>query len=188
VISKASLRADVLDRVRRMPPREAAQRSRAVLERVKGLPAFQKSRTVLTYVALPTEVDTRPLISELLAEPRMVLVPVVRPDGRMIWSHLHALEELTRGPLGAPEPGPAHFRPYPPGATDLVLVPGVAFTPRGERLGRGGGYFDRFLAEHAGPSIGLAFEEQVVDALPMEPHDRRVSYVVTDTGVYRCSD
>jgi 5-formyltetrahydrofolate cyclo-ligase len=117
------------------------------------------------------------LIRALLARGTRVYVPKI--ERRVMgWVPIASLEELRTGHFGVPEPE-ASPEGDPPSAAPVV-VPGLAFTPAGYRLGYGGGYFDRFLAVHRGPSVGVAFECQVTAQLPVEPHDVPVKYLVTE--------
>ena len=93
-------------------------------------------------------------------------------------------EDLVPGFMDIPEPT-ASCEPVDPQEVDLVLVPGVAFDRQGNRLGYGGGYYDRFLQQCAAPRVALAFATQLVDHVPTEPHDLRVHAVVTDEEVIR---
>ena len=169
--------------MRRQPRGRRLARSRAVRQRLYRLPVWRRAKTLLCYVAIDGEVETRPLLARALAEGKRVAVPVV-PLG----SHRIAAVEIEdvrrdlrfRGPLGAPEPTHRNGR-IPLEQLELVLVPGVAFDRQGRRLGRGGGHFDRFLARIPPgiPRIGLAFRFQVVEQLPSESHDQPVWRVIT---------
>lgn len=89
--------------------------------------------------------------------------------------------DLKPGKFGIPEP----VEPVRAGALNLILVPGIAFDRTGNRLGRGGGFYDRLLAEYPGATaIGLCFDFQLVDSLPVEPHDRPVNWIVTESQVF----
>jgi 5-formyltetrahydrofolate cyclo-ligase len=99
-----------------------------------------------------------------------------------------SLDDLQRGQLNVWEPK-AHCTPIEIAALDLILVPGLAFTRDGARLGRGGGYYDRLLANPAcrAHRIGIAYELQIVDAIPVEPHDQRVHQIITESGLIQAS-
>ena len=136
----------------------------------------------MSYVSFGTEVDTRAPIAGWLKEKRTVYAPRVLETGMLEWVECTSLDALATGAHGVPEPiGPAAKSiPDTP-----VIVPGLAFTKNGRRLGRGLGCFDRFLAGHKGTRIGLAFACQIADALPTEPHDVPMDIVITESGVYR---
>lgn len=99
------------------------------------------------------------------------------------WSDPIGGSDLIAGPFG-PQPGDDAARITP----DVVIVPLLAFTAEGDRLGQGGGHYDRWLSDHAVPRIGLAWDMQLVDSLPLEPHDRRLDAVVTPTRLFRSAN
>ena len=139
---------------------------------VAALDAYRAAETVMAFVAGPGEPDTDPLFARIqrdgktLALPRLVddtIVPALIGEG------------LVPGRFGVPEPSGDSVAIDSIG---LVLVPGLAFTSTGARLGQGGGHYDRLLAGSSCPSVGVCFAEQLVDALPLERHDEAVSRVV----------
>ena len=130
---------------------------------------YAAASTVMAYVAIAGEPDTDALFARLHADGKVLALP--RAVGDTIESALLG-GGLVPGPHGVAEPG------GPSVVADLVVVPGLAFTVDGWRLGRGGGHYDRFLATCAAPSIGVCFAEQLVDDLPHEPHDVRMSRVL----------
>jgi 5-formyltetrahydrofolate cyclo-ligase len=133
------------------------------------LDEYAAAATVMAYVAITGEPDTDALFARLAADGKVLALP--RAVGTMLEPALLG-DGLVAGPHGVAEPSGASV------AVDLVVVPGLAFTPDGWRLGRGGGHYDRFLATCAVPAIGVCFAEQLVDALPVEPHDVRLSRVL----------
>ncbi len=101
---------------------------------------------------------------------------------------IRSFDDLQRGPMNVWEPKP-HCLPVEIAALDLILVPGLAFTRDGARLGRGGGYYDRLLANPAcrAQRIAIAFDLQIVDSIPVEPHDQRVYQIITESGLIQTS-
>jgi 5-formyltetrahydrofolate cyclo-ligase len=165
---------------------EVAKGSAAVADRVFALPAYAHAPAVLTYVAsLDNEVDTRPLIRTAVAEGRNVLVPIARHGGRMDWSLLESVDDLVPSRFGVLEPAPGAERLVPVPPDSIALVPGLLFTARGDRLGYGGGYYDRFLATYRGIAVGLAFELQLAPSLPVEAHDVPLPCIVTESRTLR---
>jgi 5-formyltetrahydrofolate cyclo-ligase len=153
--------------------------SAQVCARVLTLAPYAAARTVFVYYAVGSEVDTRPLIDEMIAGGKQVCLPSIRGQGLMDARRMDAIEP---GPYGIPAPRGAIV---PPDQIDLVLVPGLAFDPLCRRLGQGGGYYDRYLAACFAPSVGLAYACQMLDVLPIEPHDTQLDYVVTEKKLYR---
>lgn len=134
-------------------------RSEAIVERLAAMPELVGVATVMAFDPVPGEPELGAFVDRCRARGVEVVVPGSDP--------------------GAPFP-------IAPEMVDVVVVPGLAFTPTGKRLGRGGGWYDRFLAG-VGPrcvSIGVCFDEQLVDELPVEPHDVSVGWVVTPTCTF----
>ncbi|HOZ46158.1 MAG TPA: 5-formyltetrahydrofolate cyclo-ligase [Candidatus Hydrogenedentes bacterium] len=176
---KDTLRKAYLARRRALSDSESAEASRGMVTRLQALDAYRTASTVLCYVSSKdNEVDTHDLIRAMLAEGKTVLVPVARPSGVLAWSRIASLDDLAPGRFGILEPRPECLRPSVPPVDALVIVPGIAFTPEGDRLGYGGGYYDRFLDGHPGPSIGLAFACQIAEQLPLSAHDRPVDALI----------
>ncbi len=175
---KQHLRNQAIAARRAQTNREA--RSQAIAERLESHQAYQNAETLLTYVSLAEEVDTHPIIERALRAGRVVAAPRVAENHHLDWVRIDGFDALEPGAFGVLEPSGTA-----PSLTTfqeaVVLVPGVAFDRAGHRLGWGKGYFDRFLACFTGTSIGLAFDCQLYDALPFEPHDRPVDYVITET-------
>lgn len=153
-------------------------RSALVCAQALALPQYAAARVVLAYHSVGSEVDTISLIRRMRADGKIVCLPRVLGGGVM---EARRMDGLIPGPLGIPGPeGPV----LPPDAIDLILVPGLAFDLSCYRLGQGGGYYDRYLPGCRGFSVGLAYDCQVVDALPREAHDAQLDLVVTETTLY----
>jgi len=181
---KRACRADARAARRAIAPDMRADASAAIAGLIERLPEIDAVRTALLYGAMPDEVDTAPLISALRA--RGVRIALPRVDGERLSLHWHDEgAPLVGGSFGLREPLPE--APHADSAEiDLVIVPGVAFDAACNRLGMGAGYYDRLLGEmpHA-LSVGVAFDEQVIDEVPCEPHDLPLHAVVTPSGVRR---
>ena len=130
----------------------------------------------MAFVGGRGEPDTESLFARVAAEGKTLVLPSVVGE-RLVPRLLGA--GLAAGAFDIPEP---QGEPISPIGLDLVIVPGLAFTTDGRRLGQGGGHYDRFLAElpPSCATVGVCFAEQIVDELPQEPHDRTVGHVVTD--------
>lgn len=152
---------------------DRALRSVALWADVAAQPAYASARTVMAFAAMPTEPDTDGLFARLERDGKQLALP--RIDGDVIVA-VAAGSGWTTGRWGIREPvGP----PLDPAVIDLVLVPGVAFTRDGCRLGHGKAYYDRFLPLVRATTIGVGFHEQLVDELPVEPHDVLLDQVIT---------
>lgn len=149
-----------------------------------GLESVIDARCVFVFVSVGREVDTRPLISHLHANGTRVLVPRVSRGGLMAAVEFDGWASLERGALGIPRPQASEDRS---GDVETAIIPALAFTRLGYRLGYGGGYYDRWLALNPAPlRIGVCREQEIHEALPTEPHDARVDVLVTEAGVRRC--
>lgn len=141
----------------------------------------------MVYVAFRSELRTVGLIQAALGQGKVVTVPKVQrqPKGLLVCRLRSFPGTLRPGAYRILEPAEDALELWPPEALDLVVVPGLGFDPAGHRLGYGGGYYDRFLAGPASgaAAVGIAFEEQVLSNLPVDPLDRPMNAIVTDRGV-----
>ena len=188
---KIELRATA--HARRRAQADRAALSRQIADRLWAQPEYAAARTLLAYVAYQSEVHTRELIAQAWADGKRVVLPDCH-DGRLRLFQVESFAELEPGTLGILEPRPeVRGRPEREAniaTIDLVLAPGVAFDRRGGRLGHGKGYYDRLLAE-VGPQtclIGLAFECQVFDEVPLMAHDVPMHKVITERAVWARED
>src|SRR2546427_1453471 len=168
-----------------MSAAQRAEGSRRIADRLRALPVWEQARTVLFYYPLAEEPDVWPLAREALEQGRELgllrhsdafppYVPCRIRSGR-------EGEDLAPGPFGVWEPGPA-CPVLDAKRLDLVLVPGVGFSLDGARLGRGRGLYDRVLSGFPGFKCGVAFDCQLVAALPVESHDVRLNGILTPSG------
>ncbi|MCC6625037.1 MAG: 5-formyltetrahydrofolate cyclo-ligase [Deltaproteobacteria bacterium] len=180
--AKAELRARLRAIRRALGPAHRRAASRAICERLGPILEARRAPVVAVYAPLGSEVDLRPLVAAQRDTITFVWPRVDRALGLVF--HAADLADLAPGTMGIREPprdAPVTVR------VDVALVPGLGFDRAGGRLGQGGGYYDRALPElrRACPDllvIGVAFAAQVVDALPVGPHDARVDLVVTEDG------
>jgi len=192
-VTKAELRRTLRRRRAVLPEADRAAWSRAITRHALRLVAAAgPPDAVLVYAAVGSEVDTDALIDALLQRGQAVALPRITDaaGGRMQAVHIASRDELKVGPMGVRQPGVGGAG----GVIDrpgLILVPGVGFGPGGERLGQGGGFYDRYLADRADAlTVGLAFAAQRDQAVAdvAEPHDRRVRVLVTEAGVTRFAE
>ncbi|MFH1215900.1 MAG: 5-formyltetrahydrofolate cyclo-ligase [Pseudomonadota bacterium] len=163
------------------------EKSRMIHEKLLTMDVVRRSGMIMIYVNFRSEVETFPLFEILRQQKIAVCAPLTLIRERRLAAYLitDPLRDLQPGYCGIPEPDPARLHPVDPAAIDVVIVPGSVFDVRGGRLGYGGGYYDRFLADEAfgATRIGLAYEAQVVDALPLLPHDQQMHYLVTENEI-----
>lgn len=151
-----------------------------------ALPAWQQANTVLAFASMPDEPDTAEILQQTLAEGKRLLLPRVLSRAEMDWVEITALTQLQPGAYGileAPASLPA-FTTAALGETALALVPCLAASPDGVRLGRGGGYYDRFLAHYKGRRLLVCPTAALLDALPCESWDIRFARyeILTEKG------
>ena len=183
---KAELRLSLEEAKRRHELAWYQVQSRLVLGNLLALPTWQEARRVAVYLATRREVQTGEILLAAWQSGKTVFAPVYRQE--IAAYGLVACEERTpvrRGAFGINEPLASGL--VNPSEIELVLVPGVGFDRAGSRLGRGGGYYDRLLAEMPGAKkVGLAFSFQVVPEVPVGAHDLSMDYVVTENAIIAC--
>ncbi|WP_245574381.1 5-formyltetrahydrofolate cyclo-ligase [Desulfovirgula thermocuniculi] len=186
-MSKSELRREVLKARSRLSPLEVAQKSELITRRVLSLGEFRRARTIMAYVDFRNEVKTGELIRASMAMGKRVAVPLTDlQHKRLIPSLLQDFPgDLAPGAWGILEPRPGSLRPLEPEELDLVIVPGVAFDEKGNRLGYGGGFYDRFLPQTRPGTVwlALAFELQICPEISPGPHDCPVHLIVTEERV-----
>ncbi len=167
---------------------ERSHKSDIIARTVCYLNAVRTASSALVYLATETEVDLSPAYRAMMANGVEIAAPVIEEDGRFRPVRVMSLEDVRPGHrFGIPEPDPPNptfAHPF-----DAIIVPGVAFDRRGFRLGRGEGYYDRYLERTDATLIGVAFGCQLVDVIPIEPHDVRMDIVITEDvviGAGRC--
>ncbi|MFA6283178.1 MAG: 5-formyltetrahydrofolate cyclo-ligase [Desulfurivibrionaceae bacterium] len=181
---RTALRAQILAARNNVPLEERHQKSRIITGHLLALPEFAGARNVFAYVSFRSEVETLDLITQCLSRGVNVSVPltVVQEHRLLPYAITEPNRDLAPGYCGILEP----LTTLPlldPASIEVVVVPGSVFDAKGGRLGYGGGYYDRFLQGEAPQAlrIGLAFDLQVVEAVPLENHDQPLDYLITET-------
>ena len=193
---KEALRREIRRLKQQYTPSQLEELSEPIIARLR--PLLSDARVVMAYYSLPDEVNTHQLLDDLVAEGKTVLLPKVLDATTMELRHYTGPHDLTSGPFGILEPigSPFYFSTFSP-SIDVALIPGVAFDALGHRLGRGRGYYDRFLrtmgtvpsvsiaANYRGTVpgvrprlIGLCFDFQIVPSVPVDPTDIPVNQVI----------
>jgi 5-formyltetrahydrofolate cyclo-ligase len=188
--AKTALRAAQVARRDGLTAEQRAVATAAIVARVRSLPAWQRARGVLSYMAFGSELDLYALHRELQQQGRLLVAPRVPAQGRAL--ELRQVVDLTQdlapSRWGIPEPLPDLCPLVDPAQIDLVLVPGVAFDRTGNRLGYGAGFYDR-LFQRLPPSalrVACVQEALLVDRVPAEPHDAPVDLLVTESMALVC--
>jgi 5-formyltetrahydrofolate cyclo-ligase len=185
---KAALRKHVLAARDALDDAAHAERSARALARVMSLEAYRSARCVMAWLSFGSELDTAQLVNDVLARGLRLALP--RVDAARGEIDAYAVSNIAgdtvAGKWGLREPDPARCAQVTLDAIDFVLLPGVAFTVSGKRLGYGRGYYDRLIARFPArpPLVAAAFELQVVPDVPTGPTDQRADLVVTETDAY----
>jgi 5-formyltetrahydrofolate cyclo-ligase len=178
---KQALRQRVLDARFRLTPEERRAKSREIEKRLFGLPLFQVARTVMLYASFRSEVETHDMVRRALAAGKKVVLPRVKGKALDLFLIRDFDRDVKPGRWDIPEP--AGGRQVEPGDIEFIVVPGAAFDESGNRLGYGGGFYDKLLKEYKGSSAALAFELQIVPNVPADLHDVLMQRIVTEKGV-----
>lgn len=184
---KARLREEANVRRNALLPHVRTQKSHAIIERLRSLAVYDKARKPLIYVAMPSEVQTLPLIASRIGQGLPVAVPRVEGENLGLYE-ISAIGDLKPGVWGILEPEQPGARPVALEDVDVVILPGVVFDPVGHRLGYGKAFYDRLLSRLSHPvtKVALAFEVQLVRAVPSEPHDATMDFIVTEERTIDC--
>ena len=180
-MSKRDIRLEVLEKRARMSPEERASKSRAIGDRLMKTGLWADAKTVFLYMSLPGEVETDRLIAEAWSQGKQVAVPKVTEEG-LVFSKLDSFEELSEGSFHVREP--REIREISDGRA-LVIMPGVAFDIKCNRIGYGKGFYDRYLFEHREhPAVALSFDFAVYSKIPSGPHDIKPGLIITESDSY----
>ena len=177
-MDKKQLRREIKSAIMALSEQQKSEQSAHVVQAVEAIVRERKPRVLALFSPLNDEVDVRALL--YLTGCKIVLPRIVNDGSDIAQMEFfeYSSSELCRGAYGIMEPQAE--RAYGAGEIDLMVVPGVAFTAAGERMGRGKGYYDRYLSREGFRAycVGVCFGCQICDKLPVEPHDRRMNEVI----------
>jgi 5-formyltetrahydrofolate cyclo-ligase len=187
--TKPSLRKRILGRRDAIDPWTRTALSRAIVRDIVETFVYRRSNTIMAYASFGSELQTDEFVRHVLDQGKILLLPRVnRQEGSLdVYRVRDPVQDLRVGTWGIREPRPDRCARVDPHAIDFVLVPGVAFDTRGGRLGYGGGFYDKLLADGLSPGawlVGGAFEGQMVEKVPVDEHDVPMDVVVTENGHY----
>ena len=171
--AKQSLRELLIQKRRMMSAEERTAQSALILSQLEKMTVFQEAKTILLYYPKNNEVDVLPLFKRYKRD-KVLLLPVTHRRG-MTANPYEGNDKMHRGKVGIPEPTTPPYE----GEIDLIIVPAVAFDKQGNRLGRGGGYYDRFLKKQSHATfIGVGYDFQLVDEVPVRKHDQKMHRII----------
>ena len=185
---KRAIRDHMLKIRGKMDKEEVKKLSNEIMNKLKRLPIYKESQTIMLYLDFNNEVISYDIIEECLEMGKRVLVPFcVKSDMRIVPTEIKDLNlSLRKHNMGYMEPREEFVRPVSKEEIDLIVLPGIAFDRKGYRIGLGAGYYDRFLGSlnFKVPTVGVAYDFQVLDTfLVVEQHDIPVDYVITEKTV-----
>ena len=162
---KSDIRMSIKDLKKSITTEDRIRSSEQIRCRIEQLPEFKQAKTILLYHSLPDEVDTSSFL-RLWKEDKRLLLPAVKGNNLIICNY-HP-EKLKTGSYGI---------------IDMIIIPGVTFDKKRNRLGRGKGYYDRLLSQVAACKIGVCYDCQITDFLPVEKHDIPMDYIITEAEI-----
>ena len=175
-MDKREVRRILRSRIAEIPAERRALASREIFAEIATLPAFCEAQVVALYAALPDEPQSREFIAEWHSHKRIVLP---RVEGEVMHFYPYSPEAISTGSFGIDEP--QGTTPCSPCDIDLMVVPGLGFTPDGKRMGRGKGFYDKYLSQPGfrAVTVGVCLREQLLDTLPIDPHDYTIDHIVS---------
>lgn len=179
---KNTLRKEINDKLHQLKERDKL--SDLITENITSMPLWIDCKNIFIYISFRNEVETESLIEKCINSGKRVYAPLI--NGRTM--DFFRIDNLTKDDyiinrFGIPEP-PKGLTPHYPEKNDIMIVPGVGFTKNGHRMGRGGGYYDRYLSDYPVYKMAIAFEAQLKESLPTQEWDILMDMVVTENSVY----
>lgn len=187
--NKKQQRREMLAIRRSLSPAQRLEYSRLIISAILADEDYRNSSTVMLFAAMADEVQTEELIRYSLRAGKVICLPYIANTDKnnMVAAQIKDYQDLIPGVYGILSVNPENLSIIAPDTIDLVLVPGVAFKPTGQRLGMGAGYYDKFLAQIPGvKTIAPIYHCQLIDNLVYEEHDAVVRKICTEKGVITC--
>jgi len=188
-LNKHSLRKQLLNKRKLLSNRAILEKSNEIADKLIKFDKYRQSEKIMLYIATKSEVQTQRIIESAQKDNKKIYIPLIIQEQHDLTPSLviDYEKEIALGNLGIYQPKEEFHRLFPPSIIDLVIVPGVAFTQQGYRLGRGGGYYDRFLKKLSGQaySVALAFEMQIIKEIPLEESDMPVNCIITEKRIIK---
>ena len=180
-------REEIRARMRRLRAQLEApaqdEASRRVFRHILSLDAYKGAKTVMAYVSARGELSLAPVLEDVLASGRQLALPRCEAPGIMTARRIRRMDELEPGAYGLMEPA-CVCEVIPSEEIDLILTPGTAFDREGNRIGQGGGYYDRFLPGTRAARVGICHGFALLEHVPSQAHDAKMDAIVTPDGVY----
>ena len=180
---KQQLRAIVRRLESELSDRYRRSSSASIASHLLAMPEYQASETVFCFVGTAREIDTTTILEHALASGKRLCVPLCTDPGHMELREISALCQLQTGSYGILEPS-ADAPAIRVDDVDFAIIPCLTCNHLGQRLGKGGGYYDRFLSHYRGGTVMLCREKLIREEIPVEPHDYPIPWVLTEKGLY----
>jgi len=185
--NKSQLRSELRQRRQGLSQEQQLHAAQALAQQVTALPLWQDAKRIALYLAADGEIDTGPLAESARALGKQLYLPIIHPDRRLSFAAWEKNASLVSNHFGIPEPPPGSAQ-CAPEALEIIFLPLVGWDESGQRLGMGGGFYDRTLAGVRGPlRVGLAHAVQQVSRVPHDPWDITLDFVATDSALLRCT-
>ncbi|MBR5452914.1 MAG: 5-formyltetrahydrofolate cyclo-ligase [Clostridia bacterium] len=186
--AKNSLRQEYKEKRRQLPREKKQSMDKRICDTAVSLASFRFADALLLFAPLADEIDVFPMAAEALRRGKTVAFPVSSPGGIMEYRSVDSLDMLSPGNMGILEPGEGSLPFSPEGKVCLCVVPAFLFDKKGYRVGYGGGYYDRFLASYKGSTMGVIYNDCILDRVPRGRYDLPVDILVTEKGVIITSE
>ncbi len=180
-LSKQQARLQIQQQRKALPESYFLSSGQEICKTLLSLSQYQAAKTVFCYLSTKTEPSTQLLLEQTLRDKKVLTVPKTAPNGGMEAIPIHSLSQLTVGQFGILEPMAG--QPVPIEQLDFAVIPCVSVSLIGQRLGHGGGYYDRFLTDFSGSCFAVCCAKLLTEALPTEAHDISVPCIVTEKSV-----
>lgn len=185
MLQKNALRAEMRRQRKTCPDR--SHRDFLLFQRFISSALYQNAEIILGYVSFGTEADTKQILQRALLDKKDVYLPRCIPDtNRMCFYQIDSLSDLKTDAFGIPAPTADNARCFHASNPAVCLVPGLAFSAKGERLGYGKGYYDTFLEKIDVCTIGFCYDFQLLPTVPVEEHDKLMRFICTDQTLLNC--
>lgn len=184
---KKVVRKTMLLSLSKIDERERNEISNQIQQHLFQSDLWRNAQTIGVYLSIGDEWDTREIVNRAFEEGRSVVIPKTIPDTKeLVFYRISNLNQTVMGPFKLEEPDVEVTESVDKDDIDLLIVPGLAFTRDGYRIGFGGGYYDRFLADFVHPTVSILHSSQIVDTFSVEHFDIPVNYLVTEKGFINC--
>lgn len=184
-MTKQELRKQIAAEVKALSSEYCERADAAICAAVRGSELYKNANTIFCYIGTDREIDTKALLLAALSDGKRLALPLCVGKGIMEAREIRSLDDLVSGKFDIPAPG-ENCPLVMPEAFDLVIVPCSTGNYKGQRLGYGGGFYDRYLGKTNGPKVLLCRKELVKEDIPVEEHDLIMDYLVTEDGLHDC--